>query len=149
MGGVGHGVDVRGGAQESSRDVIGAPQAHVLNDGIGGQRQLHVQVSVKVGVVTDRQRLALGDVGQEIQDLRGLLNQVASDVLNDLLVGFALLLRLGHGENDGARGLSGRLEQTGPHVGCALSHGAGDVDAHQGGAVLEELVEGSCTSHTQ
>mmetsp|Transcript_11072 Transcript_11072/g.18089 ORF Transcript_11072/g.18089 Transcript_11072/m.18089 type:complete len:278 (-) Transcript_11072:260-1093(-) len=133
-------VDVSGRAKKRHAG-LGPLLAEVLDNSISSQGQLDVQVSVQISVVANSERLSGSHCEQEVQDLCGLLGEVTSNVLQQLLLRAALtLLLLQRKEDLSGRSLGG-VHQALPHSLRALAPHAGDVNAHHGGAVLQQLVE--------
>mmetsp|Transcript_11006 Transcript_11006/g.19415 ORF Transcript_11006/g.19415 Transcript_11006/m.19415 type:complete len:370 (-) Transcript_11006:585-1694(-) len=133
-------VDVRRSAQEGNRGVR-AGLAHLTDDRVGRERKLHVQVTVQVGVVADRQALLGGHDLQPRSNFSRLLGEVAATASKHVCIGGIGILRLSKGENDGTGGVASGGDQTLPHLRRTSSPCTGDINRHHGSTVLEQLDE--------
>mmetsp|Transcript_1064 Transcript_1064/g.2949 ORF Transcript_1064/g.2949 Transcript_1064/m.2949 type:complete len:390 (+) Transcript_1064:469-1638(+) len=114
IGRVGADVDVGRRTQEGDARRR-ARLAQARDAVVGAEGELDVELAVEVRVVADhhlgRRRQRLLPLLEPVGDLSWLLHQVAAGALIHVFLGGALRLRLGEGEDEGARRGLGRLAQ--------------------------------------
>mmetsp|Transcript_11524 Transcript_11524/g.29050 ORF Transcript_11524/g.29050 Transcript_11524/m.29050 type:complete len:226 (+) Transcript_11524:501-1178(+) len=127
-----------GRSAEEGKSGVRTGLTDALHNRITGQRELHMQCTVQIGVVSDGQTLALADSAQPVADFRGVREQVATRNLGEFfIVEFTLGLIGTHWENETTRRSASLLDKTSPDMGKV------QINSNNVGTMLEQKLVGT------